>query len=614
MSERRDRAPLAVFFLTLLPFLPVVRNGFVNWDDIPVLVDNVRYRGFGPAQLRWMFTNVVPGPYQPLSWLTLSLDQSLWGVHALAFHLTSLLLHALNAAVFYSVCRLLLTAALPAAARRDETRLVLSAALAALLFSVHPLRVESVVWATERRDVLCGLFYLLAVRSYLGGRAAGGSSRPRGAAATLGFFLLALLSKGIAISLPVTLLTLDVWPLGRLSGDPRRWREVSQRRVLLEKLPYAALSLVFLTIGYIGQRDSGALSAGSLQAPILQPLYGLFFYLGKTVLPWPLSPLYQRPLGAELLAPKYVLGALAALALGAAVLLRRREHPAPAAAAAHYAAALAPVLGFVAFGPQIAADRYSYLACLALPPLAVAPLLAARDERGFRRRFAAGTVVLLALGALTWRQTGVWRDSLTLWRAALAADPNDGTAHTNLGKSLDGQGDDAAAEAEYRRGLSTRPGDYDGQSLLGRLLLKQGRVAEAAEHFDTALRIAPGKAQAHYNVGVVLAQEKRWDEAISRYQEALALDPEDAGVRNNLGAALLATDRPDEALSEFRRALESRPDDAPARNNVAVILIRRGRYEEADDELRRVLRGDPSNASALANRAVLLRFGKIRPQ
>ncbi len=343
---------------------------------------------------------------------------------------------------------------------------------------MHPLRVESVVWATERRDVLSGLFYLLAVRSYLLAHAPGRSSNPRVSTSSLGFFLLSLLSKGIAISLPVTLLALDVWPL--------------RRRDLREKIPYLALSAIFLGIGYAGQRASGAIvHGGTLWAPLVQPLYGLFFYLGKTVSPWPLSPLYQRPLGAELLAPKYVLGALAAAGLAAAAFSRRREHPAQTAAAVHYAAALAPVLGFVAFGPQIAADRYSYLACLALPPLAVAPLLTARDARGFRRRFAAAASVLLALGALTWRQTGVWRDSTTLWRSALAADPRDGTAHAHLGQSLDGEGDEAGAEAQYREALTTRPGDYDAQSGLGRLLLKQGRVAEAETHFDAALRLAP---------------------------------------------------------------------------------------------------------------------------
>src|SRR3989449_3447697 len=233
--------PVLIAFVTFVPFLPTLDNQFVNWDDDDNLVENPQYRGLGWTHLRWMWTTSHIGHYAPLTWMTFGLDYLLWGMNPVGYHLTNLLLHAANAAVFYLVARRILGSALPGPRERGNVGLAASAAFAALLFAIHPLRVESVAWATERRDVLSGLFYLLTLLVYL--RAGEQGERGRsGYWASVGLFVCALLSKSMAVSLPVVLLILDVYPLRRLGGARGWWGE-PPRRIYLEKIPFVLLAL-----------------------------------------------------------------------------------------------------------------------------------------------------------------------------------------------------------------------------------------------------------------------------------------------------------------------------------------------------------------------------------
>ena len=235
LTASRWLPPIAVIALTLVAFLPVLDNGFIpNWDDRTNFLDNPHYRGLGSAQLRWMFTTFHAGHYIPLTWLSLGLDYLLWGLNPAGYHLSSLLLHAATALAFYFLAVRLFRFALPPATSPAALRW--GAAMAALLFAVHPLRVESVAWATERRDVLSGLFYVLALLCYVKAATAPAETaparlEPRWYALSLTCFAAALLSKSIVVTLPVTLVVLDVYPLRRLGGAampgsrrPARWR------------------------------------------------------------------------------------------------------------------------------------------------------------------------------------------------------------------------------------------------------------------------------------------------------------------------------------------------------------------------------------------------------
>ena len=246
---------LLVVCVTLLAFLPALRGGFVTWDDDWNFLNNLNYRGLGPGQLRWMFTTFLGGPYQPLTWLSFGLDYTLWGMNPARYHLVNLLLHAVNAGLFYALALRLLRLAVPPPA--EESPLRRGAVFAALLFAVHPLRVESVAWITERRDVLSGAFYLAAVLYYL--RAvcdAVPGPRRRGLWPALAFFCAALLSKAIGVGLAFVLLALDVYPLRRLPLSPKTWLSPESRPVLAEKLPFLALGLAAGLVGLFGQQSS----------------------------------------------------------------------------------------------------------------------------------------------------------------------------------------------------------------------------------------------------------------------------------------------------------------------------------------------------------------------
>src|SRR2546430_399980 len=355
--------PAMIALVTFAAFLPTLQNQFVNWDDDKNFLDNPHYRGLGWTRLRWMWTTHL-GHYIPLTWMTLGLDYLLWGMNPLGYHLTNLLLHAANAVVFFFVVHRILTRALLSPAERGHA-LTVSAGFAALVFAVHPLRVESVVWITERRDVLSGLFYLLTILMYL--RACEQEERGRGWYwAAVGLFACALLSKSMAVNLPVVLLILDVYPLRRL-GESIGWWSAPARRGYVEKIPFVLLGAAASAIAVMAQSSvRAAVSLAQLSAPgrLAVSAYGLSFYLWKTVAPVNLSPLYELRPPVNPWAAPFIVSYGLVLALTAIALALRRRVPGLPAAWLAYVVVLLPVLGTFQSGPQIAADRYTYLAGL----------------------------------------------------------------------------------------------------------------------------------------------------------------------------------------------------------------------------------------------------------
>src|SRR5712691_1848133 len=406
--------PALIALVTFAAFLPTLQNQFVSWDDTDNFLDNPHYRGLGWTHLRWMWTTHL-GHYIPLTWMTLGLDYLLWGMNPFGYHLTSLLLHAANAAVFFFVVRRILTLALPGPSERGHA-LAVCAAVAALVFAIHPLRVESVAWVTERRDVLSGLLYLLTILAYL--RAREREERGRGWYwLSVAVFGCALLSKSMVVNLPVVLLILDVYPLRRLGGDIG-WSSEAARRVYTEKIPFVLLAAAASAIAVMAQLSfHAALSVAQLSAPrrLAVSAYGLSFYLWKMVVPVNLSPLYERGL-VDPWATPFLLSYGGAVAITALAWVRRRRWPGLTATWLAYVVILLPVLGIVQSGPQIAADRYTYLAGLGWAILAGAGLLACWRALG---RSMTGTpttlpvagvaiCVVVGLGVLTWNQVQVW--------------------------------------------------------------------------------------------------------------------------------------------------------------------------------------------------------------
>ena len=481
--------------LVVVAFSPAPWAGFVLWDDDAYFLHNPYYRGLGPAQLRWMFT-VMSGHYMPLTWLTHGLDYVLWGMRPAGYHAVNVGLHALAAVIAYFVARRVLAAAVGPV---QAGALRAGAAVAALIFAVHPLRVESVAWITERRDVLCGVFFLLAVLCYL--RALDSGARRRRYWLAVALAALALASKAMAVTLPAVLLLLDVYPLGRLG--PGRWL---RRDVWLEKLPFALLSAAAAILAIVAQRSVGTLS-DLRDVGIAERLgltaYGLVFYVWKTLVPTGLAPLYETPYDGATLTPWFAASAVI-VAAGAVALVRvRRRWPGVTAAGAAFVVLLLPVLGLLHFGLHIVADRNTYFAGLVLALLAGAAVLrvlhGVRSPMAARATGAAALVVIVLLGVLTWRQSGVWRDSRTLWTHAVAVSPSS-VAHAKLGVLLDAEGRTEEAIGHFREAVRLRPDSAYAENNWGIALGNVWRFDEAVAHFEAAIRAEPTYAEAHRNL------------------------------------------------------------------------------------------------------------------
>ena len=450
----------AVLLLTLAvlaAFLPSLGYGFAPIDDESNILDNPSFRGFGKAQLRWMFTTRHGGHFIPLTWMTLALDYTLEGLRPRAYHRTSLLFHLGTALLF-----LLLVARL----LRDEGRAgpaVAGALAAALAFAVHPLRVESVVWISERRDVVCGFFSMLALHAYVSAaRAEDAGRRRRFLLAASALFAAALLSKGIALGLLAAFVALDVTLLRRLPPHPSRWWRPEHRPVLMEKaglLAVAALSAVatLFAIGYV----LSPLRTVGFGPRLAAMVYGLTFYVQKTVVPWPLPLLVYRTGMLRLSDPEVLVRALLLAGAVLAVVAVRRRAPGLAAASATYAAFALPVSGILQAGPQLVAHRYSYLSCLSWAVLlgwAVCRWL----QRGGRRREAAAAACGVALGAglvvLTRAQAALWRDPVVFSTAAAAASPAAWQPRYTLAGAHLRAGRWGEAVQQLRVGLARNPG------------------------------------------------------------------------------------------------------------------------------------------------------------
>lgn len=575
------------------------------------LLNNPNYRGLGWAQLRWMFTAVMLGHYIPLTWVTFGLDYLLWGMNPFGYHLANLLLHSANAGVFYFVALRLLRLAVRGT---GEVALRLGAAIAALFFALHPLRVESVAWVTERKDVLSGLFFLLTILTYLKACEVKAPRRWRWLAASVGCYALALASKSIVMTLPVLLILLDVYPLRRLGGDWREWIAPGARRVWVEKIPYLLLAIAGAGMAlYAVWTTLTPIERYSLATRPAIALYSLWFYVWKTLFPLGLSPMYELPVRVSLLDPPFLLSAIAVGAITIGLFLLRRTWPAGLAAWVYYVVSLAPVIGIVHVGFQLANDRYSYLSCLGWALLlgwgvcAVGRAWQSGTLRpAFVRLATAGAAVwLIGLAALTWQQIPVWRNAVTLWEYALHFDPDCALCHHNLGARLLARGRAELAVEHLQRAYTLRPERVGTYYALGVALFDVGRQAEAIAHFQRFLERYPDHTDAQSRLGLALLHAGRPAEAIAHFQRLIERHP-DPETKSRLGLALLQAGRPAEAIPYLRAALSRRPADADVQNHLGIALMLQGEGGAGITHLRRAIQLDPSHLEAYTNLGIAL--------
>lgn len=508
-AARIPRASAAVALITGIAFLRCLQGDFLDWDDQSNLVHNPYYRGFGWSQLRWMFgLNSVH--YYPLTWLSFSLDHALWGLRPWGFHLTNIVLHAANAALFFRLClRLFEKAGL-------GPHRIVGAALAALIFSLHPLRVEVVAWITERSLLLSTLFLLAALLAYV----------ERWMTLSLALYAASLGAKASGAPLAAVLLVLDAYLLRHL--------ELPWRRLLAEKLPFAALGAAAAGMTLLAQSRIGApwpMSQWGFGQRLAVAAYNAAFYLGKSLCPLGLMPLYPMPRSLDPLAPAFLASAALFAAMTWLAWRLRRRAPAFGASWLCYLLFLLPVAGIVQTGPQFAADRYSYLACLGWAALAGGWL---------SQRFLGpsllilGAFLLLPLAAATWRQSAVWRNSEIFWTYQAEADPSHAPARNYLGDLRARQGRPASAETLLREAVALDPCYGAALNNLGNLLANTGRLEEAAAQYRRAIVCAPGHAVARHNLGLALRRLGRLAEAERTFEEEMRIVPGAAATRRAL--------------------------------------------------------------------------------
>ncbi len=566
---------LALALLTCGSFGHAVLNGFVNYDDNDYVTANRQVlKGLSAEGVAWAFTTTRAANWHPLTWLSLQLDATLFGPDAWGFHLTNVVLHALNAVLLYLALRRLTGAAWRAAA-------------VAAFFAVHPLHVESVAWVAERKDVLSGLFWMLTLLAYA--RYAERPARGR-YALVVAAFALGLLAKPMLVTLPCVLLLLDYWPLKRFDlfpGEKPPAPPGGLRRALWEKAPLFALTAAACAVTVYAQRKGGAVS--SLQSlplgPRLVNSVGAYAgYLGKAVWPTRLAAFYPHPRdGADVAA---ALRAALLLLVFTALALRLRRRRYLAVGWLWFLGTLVPVIGLVQVGSQALADRYTYLPYIGLF-VALVWGVADLSARWPRRQVVlpAATLVLLGLCvALTVRQVRLWHNSTWLWEQAIQATRDNWVAHVNLGSAyLDSPRDDRhrLASEQFQRALQLYPEHAKAHNNLGLIALEQGRYDDALERLTCAAELDPALAQVRDNWGVVLQRRGQFPEAITKHREALALNNDLALPHSNLGVALgWSGDWPD-AVAELREAVLLMPKSRAFRGNLAWALTHAGAKDEA---------------------------------
>jgi protein O-mannosyl-transferase len=579
---RRGLLTLTVAVLTTAAFLPALSGSFLNWDDNVNFLENEAYRGLGREQIRWAFTSVLFGHYIPLTRLTWSLNWVLGGMDPRGYHLVNVLLHAANGVLLYFVARRLLAAAVADGGQggRRGLDLCAAAAAAALVFGVHPLRVEPVAWITGRADVLCGFFALVTTWVYLRAVEAEGPARPGLVLVAAVTLAAALLSKGAALPLVGALLLLDVYPL-------RRLRSLGGWPLVREKVPLLLVTLAGAGGVIYAVRHGAVLTQVSEHgglARLTAAAYAFLVIPFRVIWPASLSPLYEMPARISPLEPRFAV-ALAGVVLVTALLIGLRERwPGGLAAWIFSVLMLAPTSAVVRQGADLAPDRYSYLSGMGFAilvggaVLGVVRLVRSGTLTGAMGRAAAlaACIALAGLGVASWSYSEVWRESETLWGWAVEVDGNCSVCHGKLGESVLGGpgGQTRAVEAEglFRRAIALRPDLPDAYFNLGTALVVQGRYADSEAPLRSYMERVPGSASGPERLGLVYLLEGRHEAAVPLLRSALARKPDAPDLRGYLAqalegqaGALRAQGRSGEAetlLAEVR-ALAAAPEAAP---------------------------------------------------
>jgi tetratricopeptide (TPR) repeat protein len=598
---------LGLAIVTFGIYAQLIGHRFITFDDPTYIQENPMVnRGVTLAGLAWAFSTFYAGNWHPLTWIAHMIDSQLFGVIAGGHLLVNALIHAANTLlVFWFLLR--------------TTHARWSSALVAALFALHPLHVESVAWASERKDTLSTFFGLLCLIAYT--RYAEAPSIRRYAWVAI-MLALGLMAKPMLVTWPFVMLLLDYWPLGRFAAvipseveeSRRKTSKLTPRgpstplgmtikRLIIEKLPLFALVAASAVVTSVAQSHLGAVR-GFTEVPVALRLSNALVSYTKYLLLacWPndLAVFYAFP-RRGIPAWQIIGAALLLIAITAFCFSQRKIRPYLIVGWLWFLGTLVPVIGLVQVGAQTMADRYFYIPSIGLFIAIVFGLADIAQTRSVAPWLCAviANVVLLVLATLTDAQIHRWNDSITLFKHALTVAPSNVIAEDNLGLAMHKSGQLDEAAAHFQKALQIQPNDYTALLTMGVIRFYQGRVPEAMEYAQATIRSEPDAPKAHNLLGMALAKQNRIDAALDEMRRAVELAPKDPEIRNDLGLALARLGRNPEAIDQFHEAVRLDPNNAaPAHANLGWAFLESGKPQESIPEFEAALQINPEFKAA----------------
>jgi tetratricopeptide (TPR) repeat protein len=618
---------------TVILYLPVIHNGFTNFDDGVYIPENSHVvSGLNWRNIVWSFTHFYAGYWAPLTWISHMIDCQLFGLNPAAHHMVNVLIHAANTVLLFTLLNRL-------------TGSLWRSAFVAATFAWHPLRVESVAWACERKDVLCAFFWMLTLLCY--SRHAQNTGKDGGQGVEIApsrstrssilpllsspfywlallFFACGLMSKPMVVTLPFVLLLLDFWPLGRFE------RTKGPVRLVAEKIPFFALSLISCLI----TAHAAPTSSIPLSFRLANSLSGYLRYISKTFVPVHLAVIYPLPAHPPIAGA--IAGAVVVVLVSLVFIFLAGRRPYLLVGWFWFLGTLVPVIGIIQAGYQSMADRFTYLPsigfCIVIT-WGLADIL--HSPRAKPMLAAAAIASLVACAILTSIQIQYWRSSITLFRHTLAVTKDNYVASACLGQALDAAGDDADAMVYCNEAIRLRPDYPSAQLYLGMVLSNEGDSTNALAHLNKAVQLAPDDLHFRYNLGKFLLEHGKPDDAIAQFKvlldddhdfaeahnalgkaylkkgdlksatdqlsQAVALEPNSADFHYDLGTVLLRDSQSMQAITQFTEAVRLRSDFAVAHENLAVALAGRGEMAGAIGHFEKVVELEPNDPEARFN-------------
>ena len=599
-----------VAIVTLIVFLPALQNKFINWDDNIFVYENPHIRSLNSQLFQWAFTN-RQYQWSPLRWISHALDYKIWQLNPLGHHLSNIIIHSLNA--FFVV---ILAVGLYEMRNRkifpskEDTnfrrKAFIIGVVTGLLFSIHPLRVESVAWVSERKDVLYAFFFLLSLISYLRYFRHSDNIQKKRLYYMLAlvFFIMSVMSKAAAVTLPLVLILLDFYPLERVNfrSGLDKWH-----RVFVEKLPFFVIGGAVAWINMGVHEDMGVvipLVTMSFIDRMLLAIKTFVFYLIKMIWPFNLTLIYGEPYNISISAPETVgLLLFFAVMTGLCIFLWYRGKRVWFAVWIYYIIMLLPVSIVKVYSFSFAHDRYTYMPSIG-PFLLVGLFTATIYEKVANAKqwrpslrmagIAVAIAALISISYITAQQIGIWKNSIVFWNYVIEKSPGRvPIAHNNLGNAYQSEGIFDKAIEHYQTALSLKPDYVKAHNNLGNAYQSIGMFDKAIEHYQTALKLKPDYAEAYNNIAVIYMSKGQFSKAIEYYRTALRLKPGNAELHYNLGLAYQSEDLLDKAIEHYQIALRLKPDIAEAHKNLGIAYMKKGLKNEAIREFKVTLKINP---------------------